>query len=52
MTHGSWVITTIATKEAIFETFSEKIAGAINKEKYRAIPILEYLGSLNKSLKN
>jgi hypothetical protein len=43
----SWVIVNNETGAAIFETFSAKTAGAINRAKYRAVPILEYLQALN-----
>jgi hypothetical protein len=46
----SWVIVEKATGKAIFETFNEKVARVINTEKYRAVPIKEYLTSLNKGI--
>lgn len=48
MKTASWVIINIATDQAVCETYLKKIADAINKEKYKAVPILEYLGSLSK----
>lgn len=51
MRTASWVIVNKQTGQSIFETFNEKIAKAINTEKYLAIPILEYLQNLNKSLR-
>ena len=48
MKTASWVIIEIATGNAIFETFNEGTADAINIKKYKAIPILKYLQSLNK----
>lgn len=50
MVSDSWVIVDKATDEAVLETFSAKIAKAINTEKYNVVPILEYLQSLNRKL--
>ncbi len=50
MKTASWVIIEIATEKVIFETFNESLVKKINTEKYRVVPILEYLQSLNKSL--
>lgn len=47
----SYVIIEIATGSAVLETFSEKIAQAINTNKYKAVPILEYLQAINKEIK-
>ena len=44
----SWVIVELSTKKAIFETFSESVANAINRSKYQVVPIMAYLQSLNK----
>lgn len=52
MNTASWIIIDISTKEAILETYSKNIADAVNTKKYRAVPVLEYLQQLNKSLKN
>jgi hypothetical protein len=48
MKTASWVIINKATGFAIFETFNENTAKAINTRLYKAVPILEYLQSLNK----
>ena len=48
----SWVIREKATGRALFETFSRKLAGAVNTQKYEAVPILQYLGSINAALKS
>jgi len=50
MRTASWVIVRKSTCEAIFETFSEKIAEAINREAYDVIPILEWLQGLNRKI--
>jgi hypothetical protein len=47
---ASWVIVDNETNKPLFETFSKKIASSINKNRYKAIPILEYLQNFNKGL--
>ena len=49
MKTASWVIRERATGRALFETFNPKVALAINTAKFEAVPILEYLQSLNRS---
>jgi hypothetical protein len=44
----SWVIRNKATGEVLMETFSTKLVAALNTAKYEAIPIREYLASLNR----
>lgn len=48
MKTASWVIREKTTGKVLFETFDRKKVEALNTEKYEAVPILEYLGSLNK----
>jgi hypothetical protein len=50
MKTASWIIVNRATGAAVFETFNENTARAINEKLYRAIPALEYLQELNKTL--
>ena len=45
---ASWVIVNKATNYPVFETFNESTAKAINQRLYKAVPILEWLQSLNK----
>ncbi len=45
---ASWVIRDKETGQVLFETFSQDVADAVNTRNYEAIPILEYLQSLNK----
>ena len=52
MKTASWIIVNKATGQAVFETFNENTAKAINTRLYEAIPILEYLQQLNRSLKS
>lgn len=44
---ASWVIIEKSSGKAVRETFTKKVADAINKDKYKAVPIQEYLGGLN-----
>lgn len=48
----SWVIVEIATNKAVMETWNRKIVAALNTEKYRAVPIMEYLTALNAEIAN
>lgn len=43
---ASWVIVD-KNGAAVLETHNKRIADTINTEKYRAVPILEYLCGLN-----
>jgi len=43
----SWVIVRISDGHAIAETYSRSVVSAINTDKYKAVPILEYLVSIN-----
>jgi hypothetical protein len=45
---ASWVIVNKATRYPIFETFNRRTAAAVNTRLYEAIPILQYLQSINK----
>lgn len=46
---ASYVIREKATGRVILETFNLRIVDTLNKEKYEAVPIQEYLASLNKA---
>lgn len=48
MQTASWVIREKATGKVLFETFDRKKVEALNIDKYEAVPILEYLASLNR----
>ena len=48
MRTSSWIIRIKETKEVLFETFNPKVPNALNTVKYEAIPVLEYLASLNR----
>lgn len=47
MKTASWIIREKATGRVLFETFDKKKVDALNTAKYEAVPILEYLASLN-----
>ena len=48
---ASWVIVERSTGKAVMETFSARVAGAVNAEKYEAVPILEYLHGFNERVR-
>lgn len=47
MKTASWILRNKETKEVICETFDPAKVAALNTEKYEAVPIQEYLVSLN-----
>ncbi len=47
MQTASWVIRNKKNGDVIAETFSDKIVNALNTAKYEAVPIYQYLVSLN-----
>jgi len=48
METASFIIRNKATKDVLFETFNKALVAKLNTEKYEAVPVLEYLQSLNK----
>lgn len=46
----SWVIREKATGRVICETFNARMVAALNREKYEAVPIGQYLGELNRQI--
>jgi hypothetical protein len=44
---ASWILRDKRTKKVIMETFDEKKVKALNREKYEAVPIMQYLQELN-----
>lgn len=48
---ASWVIVNKETGVAVFETYQESVTLKLNTAKYEAIPVLNYLQQLNRSLK-
>lgn len=51
MKTSSWIIVNKATRAAVFETFNENTAKAVNTRLYEAIPALQYLQQLNRTIK-
>lgn len=47
MKTASWIIREKETGKVIAETFLKHVVGALNTKKYEAVPIGEYLGSIN-----
>jgi hypothetical protein len=47
---GSWVVSRIATGEAIFETFDPATAERINRKLYQVETALEYLVRINRKI--
>jgi hypothetical protein len=52
MKPASWIIVNKATRFAVFETFNENTAKAVNGKLYEAVPALQYLQQLNERIKN
>lgn len=48
---ASWIIVRKDDGAVVFETFNPKVAAAVNTVHYRAVPVLEYLQSLNRAIK-
>ena len=44
---ASWVIVRLSDGKAVAETFSAATAAALNPAKAKAVPIMDYLCSLN-----
>lgn len=51
MKTASWIIVNKQTGAAVFETFCKEFADTINRDKYAAMPALEYLQQLNRTIK-
>jgi hypothetical protein len=51
METASWVIREIATDKVICETFSRAAVAALNTTKYEAVAIGDYLGELNRKIR-
>lgn len=51
MVVASWVIVRLFDGAAILETFNALIVSRLNPDKYRAVPIGQYLGTLNSGIK-
>jgi hypothetical protein len=44
----SWIIRNKTTGDVVCETFNRRVVEALNLQKYEAVPVMEYLVSLNK----
>ena len=44
----SWIIREKATRKVLFETYNPAWIKALNTTKYEAVPVKEYLASLNR----
>lgn len=52
MKTASWIIVRRDDGKAVLETFSNRVASAINLERYEVLPALEYLGRFNRAIQN
>ena len=50
-TTSSWVVVRISDNQPILETFNPEVVSALNMEKYKAIPIYDWLASINRRIK-
>lgn len=50
-TTPSWVIRETATGRVLFEAFDARVVAALNRARYEAVPILEYLQGLNRAIR-
>jgi len=44
---SSWVVKNKESGEVVYEEFDESVLSKLNTEKYEAVPVGEYLGSIN-----
>ncbi len=44
---ASWIIRNKVTKQVVMETYRLDLLERLNTEKYEAIPVQQYLGSIN-----
>jgi hypothetical protein len=49
---GSWIIVSKETGEAVFETYSRKVAQAVNQSSYDVLTALEWLYRINQREKD
>lgn len=48
---ASWVIVSKATGKPVMETFKRSTMERVNTERYRVVPIMEWLQEFNRSVK-
>ena len=46
---GSWIVTRNDTGAAVLETFSRKVADAVNRDRYTVQTAAQYLAQLNRT---
>lgn len=51
MKTSSWVIVSLETGKGVMETWNPKCVEHVNKAKYKAVPVYEYLCDLNLKIK-
>lgn len=49
---GSWIVVDRATGKGVLETFSRKVAEAINQDRYEVITTATWLARVNASIKD
>lgn len=47
----SWIIIRKATGEVVAEWYDKQRVDALNRDKYHAVPAMEYLGELNRMVR-
>lgn len=50
-TAASWVIVRLSDHEPLFETWEPKIIAALKTDHYKAVPIYDWLASINQQIK-
>lgn len=48
---GSWVIVSRETGEAVFETFTRKVAERVRQDRYEVLTALQWLARVNQRIK-
>lgn len=48
---ASWVIVDRSTNAAVLEIYQESLLPHLDTEKYKAVPILQYLENLNRKIR-
>jgi hypothetical protein len=51
MQTASWVVVSLATGQAALETFNPEVVACVNLAKYRAVPVVEWLGYVNRAIR-
>lgn len=48
MKAASWIIVELSTGNAVCELYTKTTVEKINNQKYKAVPVMEYLQSISK----